>query len=47
MYTITSLPSGKNQFSSGGVTSWLDKSREQETGKRESMWKFLVSEKKN
>ncbi len=47
MYTIISLPAGRNEFTSGGVTSWLDKNRSEETAKRQSAWQSLVSEKKN
>jgi hypothetical protein len=47
MYAITSLPSEKNEFTSGGTTSWLDKNRGEETAKRDSAWQSLVAEKKN
>ena len=46
MYSITALPSRKNLGASGGVTSWLDKTREVETAKRQLLWDSLVSPKK-
>jgi hypothetical protein len=47
MYSITSLPSGKNLGTSGGLTSWLDKDRDKETARRDFFWNNLLSPKKN
>jgi len=47
MYSITSLPSGKNLGTSGGLSSWLDSIRDKETARRDLLWNTLLSPRKN